>query len=85
MSQDKLIVELAHALAEKLSPKFSPDIELWNIQRIADYFDKAVPVVKRSIISKSSFPRAVVTAKGARPLYFANEVVKWAKSMQQDD
>ena len=47
MSQDKLIVELAHALAEKLSPKFSPDIELWNIQRIADYFDKAVPVVKR--------------------------------------
>lgn len=82
MSETDLIDRLADALANRIKPGFPLDIELWNIERVANYFDKAVPVTQRSITCKPSFPKPVKTEKGARPLYFAKEVVEWANAQR---
>ena len=78
MSETELIDRLADALADRIKPTFPLDIELWNVERIANYFGKAIPVAQRSITCLPGFPRPVKTEKNARPLYFAKEVVEWA-------
>lgn len=75
----ELIEQLAEGVTQRLAPKFPFDVELWSVERVSAYFNKAVPVAKRSILCKPSFPRPVKTDKGARPMYFAKEVVEWAK------
>ena len=80
MSEVDLIDRLADAVAERINAKFEFEIALWSVERVATYFNKAVPVAQRSILCKPSFPKPVKTEKGARPLYFAKEVVEWARS-----
>lgn len=82
MSESDLINQLADAVAHRIKPAFPLEIELWNVENVASYFHKAVPVVQRSITCKPSFPRPVKTEKGARPLYFAKEVVEWANAQR---
>ena len=82
MNDSDLIERLAEAVADKITAKFPFDIELWNIERVAEYFHKAVPVAQRSITCHPYFPKPIKTLKGARPLYVAKEVVEWAKAQR---
>jgi hypothetical protein len=80
LSTDDLIARIARAVVNQITPQFPHEIELWSVERVASYFNKAVPVAQRSILCKPGFPKPVKTEKGARPLYFAKEVVEWANS-----
>jgi len=80
LSSDDLINNLANILANLAKPAFPLDVELWDTETVANYFKKAPHVARRSIICQPSFPKAVRIEKTARPLYFANEVIDWAKT-----
>jgi hypothetical protein len=82
MTEPDLIDRIADAVADRIKPMFPFDVELWNVERVAAYFNRTVPILKRSITCKPSFPKAVKVNKEARPLYFAKEVVEWARSCQ---
>jgi hypothetical protein len=79
MEPIEVIDQLLTAINKKLSTQVPFAVELWSVEQVSTYFHKAVPVAKRSILCKPSFPRPVKTDESARPMYFAQEVVEWAR------
>lgn len=75
----ELIEQLAEAVHKKVALSVPFEVELWTVEQVSGYFHKTVSAAKRSVLCKSSFPRPVKTDKIARPMYFAKEVVEWAR------
>ena len=57
--------------------------QLWDTEKVAGYFGKKPHVARRTVLCLPSFPKAVRTDATAHPLYFAMEVVDWAKSRKE--
>ena len=84
MSDSDVIDRLANVLANFAKPTFPLDVALWDTETVAEYFGMAhASSARRSITCQPSFPKAVRADKNARPLYFASEVIEWAKSRKE--
>ena len=81
MSDADIVERLANALASIAKPAFPLDVALWDTETVAQYFGMGhASSARRSITCQPSFPKAVRADKNARPLYFASEVIEWAKT-----
>ncbi len=81
MSESELIERLAAAVADRVKPTFSQDVELWDMATVAQYFRRNIATVRKSIACLPSFPKAIrLPVSGtAQPLYNACEVIVWAQ------
>ncbi len=85
-----LIEKLAEAIAKLVLPEIPFEIDLWDIATIARFFKRDPQVVRERMACLPSFPKAVrlpTLQHGkvgrAQPLYWAREIVAWAKTHQE--
>jgi hypothetical protein len=90
MSETALIEQLTAAVAQLVRPAIPVDIDLWDMATIAHFLKRDPQVVRERMACLPSFPKAVrlptMTAGKAgrsQPLYFAKEIIAWAKSYQE--
>jgi hypothetical protein len=79
MSADEMLAAL---LAKLSAPAPLPAaIDLWDTANIAAYLKRSADRVRSDIVCLPTFPKAIrLPVKGARALYKAREVIKWAES-----
>lgn len=85
-----LIEQLAAAIAQLVRPTIPLEIDLWDMATIAHFLKRDPQVVRERMACLPSFPKAVrlPTMKGGKagrsqPLYWAKEIIAWAKSYQE--
>ena len=81
------IDSLASAIAKKLAPAISLDIDLWSAAEIAAYLKISPRQVTERMVLIPSFPRAIrLPAFGggrSRPRWKGAEVVAWVERHQE--
>lgn len=91
LEQAVLIEQLATAVARLVKPAIPVDIDLWDMTTIAHFLKRDSQVVRERMACLPSFPKAVrlptMTGGGragrSQPLYWAKEIIAWAKSHQE--
>ncbi len=90
MSDAPLIEQLAAAVAQLVRPAIPIEIDLWDMTMIAAYLKRDTQVVRERMACLPGFPKAIrlPTMTGgkagrAQPLYYAKEVIAWARSYQE--
>jgi hypothetical protein len=81
MSESELIERLAAAVADRVKPTFSQEVELWDMEIVAQYLRRNIATVRKQYACLPSFPKAIrLPATGtAQALYNASEVIVWAQ------
>ncbi len=86
-SDSNFIDQLACALAKHIKPTIPLNIDLWDINTIAEYLKRDSATVRERLACLPDFPRAVrlPSAKGhkAQPLYKAIEVISWVEKYRE--
>lgn len=90
MSDAALIEQLTATIAQLVRPAFPVEIDLWDMATIANFLKRDPQVVRERMACLPSFPKAVrlptmTSGKAGRsqPLYWAKEIIAWAKSYQE--
>ncbi len=89
--QAELIQQLAAAVAQLAKPLIPIDVALWDMATIGEFLHRNPQVVRERIACLPGFPKAVrlptaTTAKRTgqtQPMYWAREIIDWAKSYQE--
>jgi hypothetical protein len=86
MTED-LLDQLAAAIARHSAKVIPLDIALWDIETVANYFQRNVNVCRERIACLPDFPAAIrlpsATGKRAHPLYSATEVIAYAEKYKE--
>ncbi|MBU6950926.1 AlpA family transcriptional regulator [Hahella sp. HN01] len=84
------INKLAEAIIEKLQPRISTEIALWDVSTIAEYLKCSESHTMQRVICQPTFPKSIriPTANGksaqsrSQPRWRAKEVIEWTLSHQ---
>ena len=89
-AQTALISQLAAAVAQLVKRAIFVEVNLWDIAMIAQFLKRNPRAVRERMACPPSFPKAVrlpTTTRGklgkTQPMYWAKEVIAWAKSHQE--
>ena len=81
MSAEEMLAELFAKLSVPTPAALPVAIDLWDTAAIAVYLKRSADRVRSDIVCLPTFPKAIrLPVKGARALYKAREVIKWAES-----
>lgn len=87
MSEHELIDRLATELATRIRPSIPLNIDLWDIDTIAQYMKMSTTSVRERFACLPDFPAAIrlpsKMGKRAHPLYKASEVIAWTNKYQE--
>lgn len=85
-----LVEQLSAAVAQLVRPAIPVEIDLWDFVTIGHFFKRDPKVVRERMACLPSFPKAVrlPTMTGGKPgrsqpLYWAKEIIAWAKSHEE--
>lgn len=85
-----MIEQLATAVAQLARPSIPVDVDLWDMETIGRFLKRDPQVVRERMECLPAFPKAIrlPTMTGNRagksqPLYWAKEIIAWAKSHQE--
>lgn len=93
VAQAALIEQLAAAVAQLAKPSIPIDVDLWDMEMIGKFLKRNPQAVRERIACLPGFPKAVrlptttTTGKPGRsqPIYWAKEIIAWAKSHQEQN
>ncbi len=89
MSETELIEKLDRLetmLAGLSAPPVPLEVQLWDLAAVSKYLRRHTEVVRESMACLPDFPKAVrLPGRGARShaLYYASEIIAWAKNYRE--
>lgn len=87
ITEESIIDRLASAVAARISPAISLDVDLWDSEHIGAYLKRDARQVTERYAPLPDFPKAyrLPTPGGGRgqPLWRACEIIEWAEKYRE--
>lgn len=85
LNNAEIVARLDLILAKLAGPQVTLSEQLWDLEQISTYLHRNKQVVRQTMASLPSFPKAIrLPSEGrAQPLYKASEIIEWAASFQE--
>lgn len=81
---DIISKQIISAVCDKIEQRIPLDVDLWDIDLIAQFLKRNPASVRMRVVTLDTFPKAIrlpsVAGKAtSHPLYKASEVIEWTK------